>query len=339
MMIKPLFWENDRLFIVDQTLLPVEYKRIEIKNHLDMAGAIKRLVIRGAPAIGIAAAAGLIVGLKPFINSTSGLFFEKLNEISILLNGTRPTAVNLSWALNRMKTVAESMKNQPVPDIWDRLYREALAIHREDIEMCQAIGRHGQSIIPEKANILTHCNTGGLATGGLGTALGVIITAQQLGKDIHVYVDETRPLLQGARLTAWELSEEKVPHTLICDNMAAYIMSTRKIDAVIVGADRIAANGDAANKIGTYGLAVLANYHNVPFYMAAPSSTIDPNIQSGQQIIIEERNGNEVRNVFGTQIAPFTSPAISPAFDVTTNELICGIITEKGVFRKPYYFS
>jgi len=337
-MIKPLFWENNQLFIIDQTLLPVEYKRIEIKNHLDMAGAIKRLAIRGAPAIGIAAAAGLVVGLKPFINSGPTLFLKKLDEISALLNSTRPTAVNLSWALKRMKSVTQSIDPESVPDIWNRLYKEALIIHEEDIEMCQAIARHGQSIIPIKANILTHCNTGGLATGGLGTALGTIITAYKSEKDIHVYVDETRPLLQGARLTAWELSEEKVPHTLISDNMAAYVMSTRKIDAVIVGADRIAANGDAANKIGTYGLAILASYHSVPFYIAAPSSTIDYSIQSGQEIIIEDRDGNEVRNIFGTQIAPLNSPAISPAFDVTPNKLITGIITEKGIFRKPYNF-
>jgi len=337
-MIKPLFWENDHLFIVDQTLLPTEYKRIEIKSHLDMAEAIKRLAIRGAPAIGIAAAAGLVIGLKPFINAKSELFFKKLNEIATLLNGTRPTAVNLSWALKRMQTCAEAVKNEPVPEIWDKLYREALTIHREDIEMCQAIGRHGQSIVPQKANILTHCNTGGLATGGLGTALGVIITAHQTGKDIHVFVDETRPLLQGARLTAWELSEEMVPHTLISDNMAAYIMSARNIDTVIVGADRIAANGDTANKIGTYGLAVLADYHKVPFYVAAPTSTIDTDIPSGRQIVIEERDGDEVRNVFGAQIAPLASPAISPAFDVTPNELISGIITEKGLFKAPYRF-
>ena len=337
-MIKPLFWENNRLFIVDQTLLPIEYKRIEIKNHLDMANAIKRLAIRGAPAIGIAAAAGLVVGLKPFINSTPKQFWEKLDEISILLNRTRPTAVNLSWALKRMKNVAESIKDKAVQDIWKRLYREALTIHSEDIEMCLAISRHGQSIIPEKANILTHCNTGGLATGGLGTALGVIITAYQTAKDIHVFVDETRPLLQGARLTTWELTEEKVPYTLISDNMAAYIMAIKKINAVIVGADRIAANGDAANKIGTYGLAVLADYHHVPFYVAAPSSTIDLNIQSGHQITIEERDGNEVRNVFGTQIAPANSPAISPAFDVTPFKLISGIITEMGIFGTPLHF-
>jgi len=337
-MIKPLFWDNNQLYIVDQTLLPIEYKRIEIKSHLDMANAIKRLAIRGVPALGIAAAAGLVLGLKPFIDSGSRLFFEKLDEISTLLNSTRPTAINLSWALKRMKSVAESMNHKPVPDIWNKIYQEALTIHQEDIEMCQVIGRHGQSIIPEKANILTHCNTGGLATGGLGTALGVIITAHQLGKDIHVYVDETRPLLQGARLTAWELSEEKVPYTLICDNMAAYIMATRKIDAVIVGADRIAANGDAANKIGTYGLAILADYHEVPFYVVAPSSTIDPSVSSGKEIVIEERSGLEVREIFGVKIAPEDCPAISPAFDVTPNGLITGIITEKVVFRTPYNF-
>jgi len=337
-MIKPLFWEKDRLFIVDQTLLPTIYQRIEIHNHLEMADAIKRLAIRGAPAIGIAAAAGLVVGLKPYIHCSSPEFLSKLYEIAEILNRTRPTAVNLSWALKRMKRVAESEKHKPASEIWERLLHEAVNIHTEDINMCRQISQNGQNIIPEKANLLTHCNTGGLATGGLGTALGIIITAHQTRKNIHVYVDETRPLLQGARLTAWELTEEHVPFTLISDNMAAYIMVTRKIDAVILGADRIAANGDTANKIGTYGLAVLANYHKVPFYVAAPTSTIDPNIASGDQIVIEERGGGEVREVFGKPIAPGNCPAVSPAFDVTPNHLISGIITEKRIFRHPYRF-
>lgn len=337
-MIKPLFWENDRLFIVDQTLLPKEYRRIEISDHLEMANAIKRLAIRGAPAIGIAAAAGLVVGLKPYIHLQSDLFMEQLSEIAEILNGTRPTAVNLAWALRRMKSVAEKNRNRPAAEIWKSLFYECQTIHAEDIQMCQAIGQNGQRLIPENAQIITHCNSGGLATGGLGTALGVIISAHQAGKRIHVFVDETRPLLQGARLTAWELAEEKVPYTLICDNMAAYVMKKNKIDLVVVGADRIAANGDTANKIGTYGLAVLAAYHNIPFYVAAPTSTIDCEIPSGNQIPIEERQENEVRNIFGMPIAPAHSPAISPAFDVTPAGLITGIITEKKTYHYPYAF-
>jgi len=338
-MIKPLFWQKDQLFIVDQTLLPVKYKRIEIKNHLDMADAIKRLAIRGAPAIGIAAAFGLVLGLKPFTNASQDSFFSKLAEISDILRNTRPTAVNLSWALRRMKNLAQSLRDAPVPLIWERLSNEAQQIHQEDIDMCLRIAKNGQSLIPRNAGILTHCNTGGLATGGLGTALGIIITAHKSGKNIHVFVDETRPLLQGSRLTAWELMQENVPFTLIADNMAAYIMLSGKTDAVIVGADRIAASGDAANKIGTYGLAVLAKYHKVPFYIAAPSSTIDPSISSGKEIIIEGRSGTEVREIFGVKIAPEDCPAISPAFDVTPNSLITAIITEQQVFRPPYSFK
>ncbi len=338
-MIKPLFWENNRLYIVDQTLLPAEYKKIEIHNHNEMADAIKRLSIRGAPAIGIAAAFGLVLGLKPFANASQDLFFSKLAEISDILRNTRPTAVNLSWALQRIKNLAQSLSDTPVQIIWKRLLNEAQQIHQEDIDMCLRIAKNGQSLIPQNAGILTHCNTGGLATGGLGTALGIIITAHKSGKNIHVFVDETRPLLQGSRLTAWELMQEKVPFTLISDNMSAYIMSSGKTGAVIVGADRIAANGDAANKIGTYGLAVLAKYHNIPFYIAAPSSTIDPSISNGKEIVIEERSGTEVREIFGVKTAPEDCPAISPAFDVTPNSLITAIITEQQVFRPPYYFK
>lgn len=337
-MIKPLYWENNRLFILDQTLLPAEYRWIEITSHLEMAEAIRRLAIRGAPAIGIAAAAGLVVGLKPYTNLPTPQFLEKLTSIANLLNATRPTAVNLAWALRRMKRVAKKNQHRPAPEIWESLLRECQLIHAEDIQMCQAIGQNGQRLIPDNAQIITHCNTGGLATGGLGTALGIIMTAHNAGKRVHVFVDETRPLLQGARLTAWELAEEKVPHTLICDNMAAYVMKEKKIDLVLVGADRIAANGDTANKIGTYGLAVLAAHHKVPFYVAAPSSTIDSAISSGIQIPIEERQGNEVRSIFGMPIAPTQSPAISPAFDVTPANLIGGIITEKKIFHAPYHF-
>jgi methylthioribose-1-phosphate isomerase len=338
-MIQPIFWENDTLWIVDQTLLPAEYKRIKISDHLEMAESIQRLAIRGAPAIGIAAAYGLVLGLKPFVNASQDSFFSKFAEISAILRNTRPTAVNLSWALQRMKNLAQSLRDTPLPVIWERLLNEAQKIHQEDIDMCLRIAQNGQSLIPQNAVILTHCNTGGLATGGLGTALGIIITAHKSGKNIHVFVDETRPLLQGSRLTAWELIQENVPFTLISDNMAAYIMSSGKTDAVIVGADRIAANGDTANKIGTYGLAVLAKYHKAPFYIAAPSSTIDPLISSGKEIIIEERSGAEVREIFGAKIAPEDCPAISPAFDVTPNSLITAIITEQQIFRPPYYFK
>ncbi len=337
-MIQPIFRENDTLWIVDQTLLPAEYKRIKISDHLEMAESIRRLAIRGAPAIGIAAAYGLVLGLKPFADASQDLFFSKLAEISDILRNTRPTAVNLSWALQRMKNLAQSLTDTPVPIIWKHLLSEAQQIHQEDIDMCLRIAQNGQSLIPQNAGILTHCNTGGLATGGLGTALGIIITAHKSGKNIHVFVDETRPLLQGSRLTAWELMQENVPFTLISDNMAAYIMSSGKTDAVIVGADRIAANGDTANKIGTYGLAVLAKYHSVPFYIAAPSSTIDPSILNGKEIVIEERSGAEVREIFGVKIAPEDCPAISPAFDITPNNLISAIITEKDVIEPPYCF-
>lgn len=335
-MIKPLFWKDEHLFIVDQTLLPTKYSLIEIRNHLEMADAIKRLAIRGAPAIGIAAAFGLVISLKDKLQSTRRKFFSHLYENAEILNKTRPTAVNLSWALKRMKNTAKNNKNLPIPELWKKLLNEAKAIHREDIQMCKTIAEYGYKLLPDKVNVITHCNTGGLATGGFGTALGIIIKAFQKGKDVHVYVNETRPLLQGARLTAWELTKEKVPFTLCTDNMAAYIMTNKNIDAVVVGADRIAGNGDTANKIGTYSLAILANYHKIPFYIAAPTSTIDLTISSGNEIVIEERPGIEVTNFLEKHIAPKNCKAISPAFDVTPSNLISKIITEKGIFKQPF---
>ncbi|MCK4688769.1 MAG: S-methyl-5-thioribose-1-phosphate isomerase, partial [Candidatus Marinimicrobia bacterium] len=254
-----------------------------------------------------------------------------------ILKKTRPTAINLSWALERIRNIAKNSESLPTPKLWERLLNEAKAIHKEDIQMCEAIAEHGYKLLPEKVNVITYCNTGGLATGGLGTALGIIIKAFQKGKDIHVYVSETRPLLQGARLTAWELSKEKVPFTLCTDNMTAYIMTNKNINAVIVGADRIAANGDTANKIGTYSLAILAKFHKIPFYVAAPTSTIDPTIPSGKDIVIEQRSGLEVTNFLGKYIAPKNCPAISPAFDVTPANFITRIITEKGVFKQPFH--
>ena len=331
-MIKPLFWKDNRLFIVDQTLLPTKYSLIEIRNHLEMADAIKRLAIRGAPAIGIAAAFGLVISLKAFLRSTHRIFFKHLYENTEILKKTRPTAINLSWALERIRNIAKNSESLPTPKLWEMLLNEAKVIHKEDIQMCEAIAEHGYKLLPEKLNVITYCNTGGLATGGLGTALGIIIKAFQKGKDIHVYVSETRPLLQGARLTAWELSKEKVPFTLCTDNMTAYIMTNKNINAVIVGADRIAANGDTANKIGTYSLAILAKFHKIPFYVAAPTSTIDPIIPSGKQ-----RSGLEVTNFLGKHIAPKNCPAISPAFDVTPANFITRIITEKGVFKQPFH--
>jgi len=336
--IKPLFWKNQRLLIVDQTRLPGEYKLIEIRDHLEMAEAIQQLAIRGAPALGIAAAFGLVVGLKPFRKSSKKVFLGELQKIAAILQNTRPTAVNLGWALARMRQVAQNLANETSDAIWQALLKTALQIHREDIVMCRKIAKHGQTLLPDQANVITHCNTGGLATGGLGTALGILVTAHKSGKKIHVYVDETRPLLQGARLTCWELSREGVPFTLISDNMAGYLMTNRKIAAVITGADRIAANGDTANKIGTYGLAILTKYHGVPFYIAAPSSPIDPSINSGDQIKIEERSGAEIRNIYGIQIVPDNYPAISPAFDITTNALITAIITETGIKYPPFRF-
>jgi methylthioribose-1-phosphate isomerase len=335
-MIQPLFTENGKVRIVDQTLLPKEYKIIEIENDNEMAGAIKRLAVRGAPAIGIAAAFGLVLGLKRFRDAETADFLAQLERISAKLNATRPTAVNLSWALERMKAKAESLSHFSTEKIWEKLWREAENIHSDDIERCKKIGVNGSQLIPARANILTHCNAGGLATGGLGTALGVIITAHQSGRELKVYVDETRPLLQGARLTAWELGQENIHHEICTDNAAGFLMQQGKIDMVITGADRIATNGDSANKIGTYSLAVLAKYHHIPFYIAAPESTIDRKIATGNEIPIEFRHENEVKIIGGYTIAPRESKAVTPAFDVTPGKLISGIITEEKVYTYPY---
>lgn len=336
-MIKPLFIENEKIKIIDQTKLPGEYQKIEITDHIQMAEAIKRLAIRGAPAIGIAAAYGLVLGLKKYCEPD--IFFHKLNEISEFLKATRPTAVNLSWALGEMKKESETYKKLPTAEIWQKLWEKAGQIHEDDIRRCQAIGKIGNNIVPEKASILTHCNTGGLATGGLGTALGVIITAHQAGKQINVIVDETRPLLQGARLTAWELAQENIHHELCTDSTAGFLMQKGKVDMVIVGADRIAANGDTANKIGTYSLAVLAQYHQVPFYVAAPESTLDCNLESGTDIPIEYRSELELKVIGNYLLAPDQTRGITPAFDVTPAELITGIITDERLYQYPYNFS
>ncbi|HPC36389.1 MAG TPA: S-methyl-5-thioribose-1-phosphate isomerase [Candidatus Marinimicrobia bacterium] len=338
-MIQPLFWENERLLIVDQTRLPFEYKLIEINDDYEMADAIRRMVIRGAPAIGIAAAYGLALGLKKFTLGNHKEFFHQLEIISARLYATRPTAVNLGWALNRLKRLAELNRHRELTEIHTILLNEAHKIHAEDILMCRQIAARGLSLLPDDVRVITHCNAGGLATGGLGTALGIIINAHQSGKKIHVYVDETRPMFQGARLTAWELTREKVPFTLISDNMAAFVMASNRIDAVIVGADRIAANGDTANKIGTALLAIAAKHYQVPFYIAAPSSSIDSLTPTGAEIKIEERDGAEVKEINGQAIVPISYSAISPAFDITPARLITAIITEKDIYRPPFVFK
>jgi methylthioribose-1-phosphate isomerase len=295
--------------------------------------AIKRLQIRGAPAIGIAGALGVVIGIKNSRAKDFKAFFAELKKVSDYLASSRPTAVNLFWALERMEEAAYSQRREPVARIKAALLKEALKIIEEDKKSCRRMARHGAKFVKNGSRILTHCNAGGLATADYGTALGVLFEAKKQGKRIKVYVDETRPLLQGSRLTTWELMREGIDTTLICDNMAASLMAKGKIDMVFVGADRITKNGDAANKIGTYNLAVLAKYHKIPFYAVAPVSTIDFRLKSGKDIPIEERDPDEVRGALGKIISPRNVKAYNPAFDVTPNKLITAIITEKGVFR------
>lgn len=318
-----LKWENDSLYILDQRLLPHIVEYIKCEDHEDVARAIREMAVRGAPAIGIAAAYGVVLGVR---KQSLG----KLKDITKVLSETRPTAVNLFWALERMKRRALESSS------WEELLEEAKAIHEEDIRANETMGKYGAILIPDGARVLTHCNAGALATGGLGTALGVIRMAFYQGKRIKVFVDETRPVLQGARLTTWELMMDGIDVTLITDNMAGYLMSRGEIDLVIVGADRIASNGDVANKIGTYSLAVLARFHGIPFYVAAPISTIDINIASGKNIPIEERNPREVIEIGGVKIAPENVKVYNPAFDITPANLVSAIITEKGIIKPPF---
>lgn len=334
-------WEGDvrgSLTLIDQTKLPGELVRIPCDDVEAVWEAIKQLRVRGAPAIGIAAAYGLVVGLRQH-GALEGLseveFAERLQSLRDYLAGSRPTAVNLFWALDRMTARARELSagGAPSAEILAGLLEEARAIHEEDRAMCRAIGRFGAELIPDGSGALTHCNAGGLATAEYGTALSVFFTCQDQGKRIHVFVDETRPLLQGARLTAWELVQRQIPATLICDSMAAQVMKERRVQAVITGADRIAANGDSANKIGTYGLAVLARQHGIPFYIAAPSSTFDLSLADGSGIPIEERKADEITDGFGRRTAPEGVNVYNPAFDVTPAELIDALITEKGVIR------
>ncbi len=320
------------LRLIDQTLLPNRLEYRDCKTVEDVWEAIRSLRVRGAPAIGIAAAYGVVVGVQSVRNGSTSAFAAKVAEVAAYLRTSRPTAVNLFWALDRMEAVGRS-QTQAAGEWCQALLNEAHAIRAEDAEMCHAIGRFGADLIGMGDGVLTHCNTGGLATAEYGTALAVLFTAHDQGKNIHVFADETRPLLQGARLTAWELAQHGVKATLICDNMAAQVMKEGKVQHVIVGADRIAANGDAANKIGTYGLAVLAKHHGIPFYVAAPSTTFDFNLADGSGIPIEQRNSREITHGFGSCTAPEGVVVYNPAFDVTPAELTSALITEKGVIR------
>jgi len=320
--------------LIDQTLLPTQLEYRDCRTVEEIWEAIKTLRVRGAPAIGIAAAMGLVLGMQKFGERERGAYRQKLNEVARYLRASRPTAVNLFWALERMeRCVTGGTEQQQPAKLKRRLLDEALAIEAEDRRMCRAIGEVGAALIREGQGVLTHCNAGGLATADYGTALAPMFLAAERGVPFHVFVDETRPLLQGARLTAWELVQRSIPLTLICDNMAAQVMKEGRVQLVIVGADRIAANGDTANKIGTYGVAVLAQAHGIPFFVAAPSSTFDLSLTSGVDIPIEQRDPSEVTRGFGRQTAPEGVPVYNPAFDVTPARLIAGIITEKGLIQ------
>jgi methylthioribose-1-phosphate isomerase len=329
-------WSNNEIKIIDQTKLPHELVYLSLSELVSVAEAIRSLRVRGAPAIGITAAYGVVLALRTFQENDRDAFFAELEQTTKALRQTRPTAVNLGWALSRMQRVAADHRAESVEEIKKQLFVEAHKIFQEDREICRAIGKHGSALIPNSANVITHCNTGALATADFGTALGVLFTAHAQGKKLHVYVDETRPLLQGARLNMWEFEQERIACTLICDHAAAFVMQRQKIDCCIVGADRIARNGDTANKIGTYSLAVNAKFHGIPFYVAAPISSIDFKISSGAEIPIEERSSDEVTSVRGLTIAPKNAVAYNPAFDVTPSALISGIVTEAGVIRPPY---
>jgi methylthioribose-1-phosphate isomerase len=337
--ISPVRWEGDRLVLLDQTRLPSEEIERAYTSWTEVAEAIRSLVVRGAPAIGVTAAFGVALAAR---ESRAIAFDGLLADVETAIKGlaaTRPTAVNLFWALERMRRCCLDQRTLPLDALKGRLVQEAQAVLDEDVAANRAMGLHGVALVPDGARILTHCNAGALATAGYGTAGGVIRAAHAQGKVQLVWVDETRPVLQGARLTAWECVKEGIPHRVISDAAAASVMARGEVDLVVTGADRIAANGDTANKIGTYGLAVLARHHGIPFYVAAPFSTIDPALPSGDLIPIEERDASEIRGFAGRQIVPAASPVFNPAFDVTPAALITAIITERGVCRPPYDFS
>ncbi len=336
MKFKTIEWKGDRVRMLDQRRLPQEVRYLDCRDASSVAQAIRTMAIRGAPAIGVAAAMGIALAAKRIRSNQPKIFRRSLEKTCQEMRETRPTAVNLFWAVDRMKKILERVESNGVEETKKRLVREALQILETDVEVNHKIGMYGKRLIKEGDGVLTHCNAGALATGGFGTALGVIYAARDEGKHFQVFVDETRPMLQGCRLTAWELVQEKIPATLITDNMAGVLMRRGLVNLVVVGADRIARNGDTANKIGTYSLAVLSKSHGIPFYVAAPTSTLDLSLVSGEEIPIEERNSAEVTHFRGYPIAPKGVKAFNPAFDVTPHSLIHGIITEKGIIRKPF---
>lgn len=333
---RPLNYKDGVLKLIDQTRLPTELVWVDCRNYTEVADAITNMIVRGAPAIGVTTAYGIAMGAQSVETASKEEFFSLLRQICDHMAGTRPTAVNLFWAIEKMYNKALENKDKPINEIKDALVKEAFILDEEDVNTNKSIGRYGNELIEDGWTILTHCNAGALATCDYGTALGVIRAAHEVGKNIKVFADETRPYLQGARLTAWELQQDGIPATLICDNMAGHFMKAGNISCVIVGADRIALNGDTANKIGTYSVAVLAKENNLPFYVAAPMSTIDFSIHSGEEIPIEERKAEEVTHIKGIRLAPEGVCIRNPSFDVTPNRYISGIITEKGVVYPPF---
>ena len=336
MPVSTLYWRDDGLVLLNQTLLPTEVVYLTCKDVETIARAIEELKVRGAPAIGIAAAYGVVVGARQAVDAPPEEFQHQIQQTIERLASTRPTAVNLFWALEQMRQTADRMQSDGNREICTQLLATANRIFEEDRSICRRIGHHGATLLQDDYQIITHCNAGGLGTADYGTALGLVYAAAEEGKKISVFADETRPLLQGSRLTAWELMQNGIDVTLICDNMAASVMHQKRIDCVVVGADRIAANGDVANKIGTYGLAVLAKEHGVPFYVAAPASTLDQLLPSGDEIPIEERCSEEITCGMGRRTAPEGVRVYNPAFDVTPHSLVAAIISEKGIARPPF---
>lgn len=333
---RPVEYKKDKLIIIDQTKLPEKLIYKEVRDYRQLGTAIKRLMVRGAPLLGVVAGYGIALGLKKFDTENFEKFYKQFKKIAEYLKSTRPTAVNLFYAIDRIGKVILTNKEKPISHLKRIIEDEAERIYQEDLKISYNIGINGAKLIKDGYNILTHCNAGGLATAGLGTALACMFVAKQQGKSFKVFVDETRPLWQGARLTTWELLKWGIDTTLICDDMAAFTIKKKKINLIIVGADRIAGNGDTANKIGTYNLAILAKHHKIPFYVAAPSTTFDFNIKEGEQIPIEQRGAEEVVKPFGKWIAPVNVKTFTPAFDVTPATLISGFITEKGILKPPF---
>jgi methylthioribose-1-phosphate isomerase len=335
-MIQTLEWTAQGVVFIDQTKLPTEEVYVTCTSHQQVADVIRNMVVRGAPAIGVAAAMGIALGVKNSKADNGSDLKKDFEEICETIRQTRPTAVNLFWAIRRMTEKFATLRALPTTEIQQALIEEAQRMHAEDIAANQAMGRHGATLMPASGGVLTHCNAGALATAGYGTALGVIRAAVEQGKKIHVYADETRPFLQGSRLTAWELIKDGIPTTVISDNMAGVMMQQGKIGAIVVGADRIAANGDVANKIGTYSVAILAKEHGIPFYVAAPISTVDLATPDGSKIPIEQRDRREVTHIAGKQMVPDGVQIENPAFDVTPAKYVAAIITERGIARAPY---